>query len=53
VTSCVGKVLKGRALLSSARRSLEGAQSCVRLAANVTVPGVRLRITGAAAELEY
>lgn len=40
-------------MLSSARRSVEGAQSCVRLAANVTVPGVRLRITGAAAELRY
>lgn len=51
VTSCVGKALKGRFLLSSARRSIEGAQSSLRLAANVTVPGVRLRITGAAAEL--
>lgn len=53
VTSCVGKALRGRFLLSFARRSVEGAQSCVRLAANVTVPGVRLRITGAAAELRH
>jgi len=53
VTSCVGKALKGRFLLSFARRSIEGAKSCVRLAANVTVPGVRLRSTGAAAELRY